>query len=146
MARAGREIMIQRSIDDVFGLLSDAENDPKYSHLVIEAVRTSPGPIGVGTTARLVSTMFGRRITNDWEVTEYEPNRAYAWERTSAGDRLGGRMTFEEVDGGTLVKAEIVAEPRGIARFAAGLIVTMGARGLERDLARLKSLMETHVL
>jgi polyketide cyclase/dehydrase/lipid transport protein len=146
MARAGREITIRRSVDDVFGLLSDAENDPKYSHLVIEAVRTSPGPIAVGTTARLVSTMFGRRITNDWVVTEFEPNRAYAWERTSAGDRLGGRMTFAEVDGGTLVKAEIVAEPRGIARFAARLIVTMGARGLERDLARLKSLMEAHTL
>jgi uncharacterized protein YndB with AHSA1/START domain len=146
VARAGREVTIKRSIADVFGLLSDAENDPKYSHLVVEAVRTSPGPIAVGTTARLVSKMFGRRITNDWEVTEFEPNRAYAWERTSPGDRLGGRMTFEEVDGGTLVKAEIVAEPRGVVRFAARLIVTMGARGLEQDLARLKNLMETHVL
>ena len=146
MGRAGREITTYRSIDDVFGLLSNAENDPKYSHLVVEAVRTSLGPIDVGTTARLVSKMFGRRITNDWEVTEFEPNRAYAWKRTSKGDRLGGRMTFEEQGGGTLVKAEIVAEPRGIAPFAARLIVTMGVRGLDRDLARLKSLMEAHTL
>jgi hypothetical protein len=39
-----------------------------------------------------------------------------------------------------------VAEPRGVARFAARLIATMGARGLERDLAMVKTLMEAHTL
>lgn len=146
MATAGCEVTINRSVEDVFAILSNAENDPTYSSLVVEARRTSPGPIGVGTTARLVSRMFGRRIVNDWTVTEFDPNRTYAWQRTSGGVPLGGRMTFDEVDGRTRVSATITVEPDGILRFIAPLIATLGRRGFKKDLANLKHLMEAHVL
>jgi uncharacterized membrane protein len=146
MAMAGCEVTINRAVEDVFAILSNAENDPRYSSLVVEAHRTSPGPIGVGTTARLVSRMFGRRIVNDWTVTEFDPNRAYAWQRTSGGVPLGGRMTFDEADGRTRVSATITVEPDGILRLIAPLIATVGRRGFKKDLANLKQLMETHVL
>lgn len=146
LARAGCEITIHRPVEDVFAVLSNAENDPKYSSLVVEAHKTSIGPIGVGTTARLVSKMFGRRVENEWKVTEFVPNRTYAWQRTSGGAPLGGRMTFEEIDGGTRVRATIEAEPEGLLRFAGPLIATMGRRGFEKDLANLKNLMEARVL
>lgn len=35
--------------------------------------KTYPGPMGVGTTARLVRTDQGRRIEGTMEVTEYQP-------------------------------------------------------------------------
>jgi hypothetical protein len=49
------------------------QNHPKWDPAVTAITQTSPGPMGVGTTARLVRTDRGRRIEGSMEVIEYEP-------------------------------------------------------------------------
>jgi uncharacterized membrane protein len=139
-------ITINRSVEDVFAVLSNIENDPKYSSLVVEATKTSAGPTGVGATARLVSKFMGRRIENEWVMTEFEPNRQYGWRSTSGPVPLGGLLTFEPATGGTRVAGTVEAEPRGLFRLIGPLIVSMGRRQLQHDLANCKRLMEANAL
>jgi len=40
--------------------MSNVENNPKWSSVALEVEQTSPGPIGVGTTSRLVGKLLGR--------------------------------------------------------------------------------------
>src|SRR5215211_3741822 len=45
----------------------------KWDPAVTSITQTSPGPMGVGTTARLVRTDRGRQLQGSMEVTEYQP-------------------------------------------------------------------------
>jgi hypothetical protein len=49
------------------------QNHPTWDPAVTSITQTSPGPMGVGTTARLVRTDRGRRVDGTMEVTEYQP-------------------------------------------------------------------------
>jgi uncharacterized protein YndB with AHSA1/START domain len=67
--------VIDRPLEDVFAVLSNEENRPKWSSTSIEVKKTSEGPIGVGTTWRGVYKIFGKRMERESVYTEYEPNR-----------------------------------------------------------------------
>ena len=55
-------IVINRPLEEVFAYLSDLENNMNWRAGMIEAKKTSAGPIGVGTTYRLVSSAGGSKV------------------------------------------------------------------------------------
>ena len=146
MAKFETSIVINRPLEEVFALLSNAENDLKWQSGTIESKKTSDGPIGVGTTWRRVSRFLGRRIESEDEVTEYELNRKLAVKSKSGPFPLEGRTTFERVEGGTRINLKGEAEIGGFFKLAEPLVVSIGKRQLEADIANLKDLMEAHAL
>ena len=48
MASFENTVMIRRSIEDVFGFLSDFENVPTWNYAISETHKVSQGPVGVG--------------------------------------------------------------------------------------------------
>lgn len=146
MGKAEVSTTINRSVEDVFAVLSNVEDTPKWSSAALEDKITSAGPIGVGATAHLVSTFLGRRIESDAEITEFEPNRRLTMQSTSGPIPFRGSMTLEPVEAGTRVNATFKAEPGGFFKLAEPIFVRMGKRQLESDLANLKDLMEANAL
>jgi hypothetical protein len=71
--------VIERPPAEVFQFVATDhfQNHPKWDPAVTAITQTSPGPMGVGTTARLVRTDRGRRLEGTMEVTEYEPVRRF---------------------------------------------------------------------
>jgi uncharacterized protein YndB with AHSA1/START domain len=138
--------VIKRRVEDVFTVLSNPANDPTWSSAVVEAEQTSPGPIGVGTTARFVSKLLGRRITTDWEITEFEPNQRFVALSNSRPFPVQVSMTFQPTEGGTRVSVTYEAEPAGILKLTVPLFVSMGKRQLQSALDNLKRLMEANAL
>ena len=146
MATAELSTTINRPVEDVFAVMSNVEDNPKWSSAALEAKQTSAGPIGVGTTAHFVGKFIGRRIESDSVVTEFEPNRKFTWESKSGPFPLRGSFTFEPVEGGTRVNAIFEAEPGGFFKLAEPLFVGMAKRQFQGDLANLKDLMEADAL
>ena len=146
MVKLETSTVINRPLEEVFALLSNAENDPKWQSGTIESKKTSDGPIGVGTTWRRVSQLIGRRIESESEFTEYELNRKLAFKSKSGPIQFESRMTFERVEGGTRINTKFEAEIGGFFKLAEPLVVSMGKRQLEGDFANLKDLMEAHAL
>ena len=146
MARFTCSTAIKRPVEDVFSVLSDPANDPTWSSAVVEAEQTSPGPIGVGTTARFVSKLLGRRIETDWEITEFEPNHRFVALSKSRPFPLQVSMNFESAEGGTRVSVTYEAEPGGFLKLTVPLFVIMGKRQLQSALDNLKGLMEAKAL
>ncbi len=146
MARFETSTVINRPLEEVFALLSNAENDPKWQSGTIEAKKTSDGPIGVGTTWRRVSQLIGQRIESESEITEYELNRKYAVKSKSGPFPFEGRITFEQVNGGTRINLKGEAEVGGFFKLAEPLVVSLAKRQFEADNANLKDLMEAHAL
>ncbi len=146
MARAEVSTTIKRPIEDVWAVISDVENNPKWSSVALEAKRTSPGPIGVGTTARFVGRFLGRRIESESVVTEFEANKKYSFESKSGPFPIRATTTLEQVEGGTRVKSIIDAEPGGFFKLAEPLVISIGKRQFQGDLDNLKDLMEANAL
>lgn len=146
MAKFEISTVIKRPTEEVFAVMSNAENISKWQSGTIEAEKTSDGPIGVGTTWRSVSRFLGRRIESESEFTEYELNRKLGFKSKSGPIQFEVRMTFERVEGGTRINTKFEAEIGGFFKLAEPLVMSMGKRQLEGDLANLKDLMEAHAL
>jgi carbon monoxide dehydrogenase subunit G len=74
MARFRQSVVINHPVERVFAFVSDFENDPPWSG-VAEVHRTSPGPLGIGTTFQLRQRFLGRHLDVVLDVVHYEPNR-----------------------------------------------------------------------
>lgn len=75
MIRVDREIDVDRPAATVFERLTRIEDLPRWQPAILEARLTSSGPIGPGSTARIVADAGGRRIEADARVTEFDRPR-----------------------------------------------------------------------
>ena len=146
MAIADINTTIKRPVEDVFAMVSNIENNPKWSSGVLEAKTTSVGPIGMGTTGHVVGKILGKRIESDSEITGFKQNRIFAAQSKSGPFPFRLSMTFDAVEGGTRVSGTIEAEPGGFFKLAEPLFVSMARRQFQNDLDNLKDLMEANAL
>jgi len=145
MLKIESSVVINRPVEEVFAVLSNHENYPKWNPPVMEVKKTSTGPIGLGTTWRSVSHRLGKRRETESETVEYEPNRKVT-RRHTHGMPVKDHLSFEGVGGGTRVTEIMEAEPGGFFRLAAPLLVPLMKRQLNGTLTNLKELMEAHTL
>jgi uncharacterized membrane protein len=144
--KAEVSITIKRSIEDVFAVLSNVEDTPKWSSNAVEEKMTSEGPVGVGSTRRAVVRSFGRTTENEAEVTEFEPNCRIALQGISAALPFRVSMDFERVTAGTRVDWTWEMAPRGFLKLAGPLLTGVFRRQFHKDLNTLKDLMESGAL
>ena len=142
MTRITQSVTVNRPVEEVWDFISNFENTTRWSRGVLEARQTSPGPLGVGSTLRTVVKAFGRRRTADYLVTEYEPNRAFAFEVTSGPMASRARYSVEPAGAGTRLTASGQAEATGLYKLLAPLLVRTLERHSQDDLAAVKRILE----
>lgn len=64
MAGFELNIVINRPIEEVFGFLTNLENDVKWWREWVDVKKTSEGPVGIDTRVSLSGELFDRRIAN----------------------------------------------------------------------------------
>lgn len=139
-------IVINRPLEEVFIFLSNLENNLKWRSGMIKAEKISEGPIGVGTTYRMINNYFGRRVEGEAVVTEYELNRKYATMNKS-GFPIETQRMFAAVEGGTRVTFAVKAELLGgFFKLAEPLVASIGKRRLEADAFLVKHVIEAGTL
>jgi carbon monoxide dehydrogenase subunit G len=109
-------VMIRRSIEDVFGFLSDFENVPRWNYAISETHKVSEGPVGVGTIYQQVRSVPSRSEER-FEVTAYNPPR-----QLEIQGQLGpfpSRLAYalDAVPEGTRVTNSVELELRGASRL-----------------------------
>jgi uncharacterized membrane protein len=146
MAKIEVSTVINRPVEEVFAVLSNEENRPKWSSTTIEVKKTSEGPIGVGTTWRAVDRIFGRRMERDSVYTAYELHRKLTQKSTSGPVPFEVQSIYEPVDGGRGTRVIIIAEaqPSGLFKLAGSFLMMIRKRQFARDLANLKAMIEAH--
>lgn len=138
------EIVIDRPVEVVAEYVADPSNASEW-YVNIESVhwRTAP-PVTVGSRMDFVARFLGRRLAYTYEVVELVPmeqlvmrtaqgpfpmETSYQW--ASSGDRS------------THMSLRNRGEPSGFAGVAAPLMSVAMRRANQKDLARLKSLLES---
>ena len=131
-------IRIDRPVDEVFGLLSDFENIPKWNYYVLDVRQLSESPIGVGTTYHQVR----KTDEQDFRITESEPNHTVAMKTLpQSSPSLEMRFTLYEEGNTTLIRDEWkldTGRPAIFERLAGGRVKSAVAE----NLAKLKELLE----
>ncbi len=140
-------VTIQRPAGDVFAVLADLGSAARWSSALEEELLT-PGPLRVGSRRRaVVPTFAGRTTENEMELTELVPDRRLAM-RGVAGFPFPVRILaeLEPAGGGALLRWTTWLEPGGAARLTIPVLAASYRRSFSRDLARLKSMMESGAL
>ncbi len=143
MIKIENSVVINRPVDEVFEFLANSENDPQWQSGAQEVMKTSEGPIGVGTTFTTVSRLLGRRLESTVEYTAYEPNKRLAGKATSGPIPFQFETTFEPAaEGGTKVTNSGEGDAGGFFKLAEPLVARMLRRQFDTNSANLKDLLE----
>lgn len=136
-------IIIDRPIEAVFGVLTNVENTGKWFPGDVAEWWTSPPPHGVGSTRRARVKMGLMTTENDAVATVFEPPHRAGMKGTSKNAPFDAMLTFEPVDGGTLVDSSIELLLRGPARLFGGMFTRWYQKSWDRGLVNLKRMMES---
>jgi uncharacterized protein YndB with AHSA1/START domain len=135
-------IRINRPVENVFAYVTDIVNDPSWHTDILEAKRTTEGPIGVGTTyeVRIKPSMgvSGGIV----EVVEFEPTRKQVLRSEMGRMRPTVTYLFEPADGGTNFTRRVQIELSGPIRLMQPFIRAMGKKRNTAFLANLKRVLE----
>jgi uncharacterized protein YndB with AHSA1/START domain len=142
MATFQNTVTIRRPVQDVFGLLADFENIPTWNYAIVETRKTSPGPVGVGTTYRQIRSV-PRRSEEGFEVTAFEPTS-----RLGIHGEIGpftATMTYLLTplgDGTSLTNTVDLQPTSGALRLIAPLAASRVKKAVAANLDTLKQLLE----
>jgi uncharacterized membrane protein len=142
MISVEKNIHINKPAAAVFAFVAEFANDAKWQKDLVRSEKTSDGPIAVGTTGLLVQKFAGQEIKNEVVVTVYDPPKTYAFKTTSGPVQFEGSLSLEEMAGGTHVTMKAKGEPGGFFKLAEGMLQKELEKGFERDLAKLKEILE----
>jgi Polyketide cyclase / dehydrase and lipid transport len=137
--------VIKRPPAEVFRFVATDhfQNHPKWDPAVTSVTKTSPGPMGVGTTARLVRTDRGRRVEGSMEVTEYQPVSRFTQVSQFGPFTLHARATFEPVaPASTGLELVIDTHARGAIRLLLPLMKGTFRKTMARSLRVIKEQVE----
>ncbi len=151
----GNTVSVERVVnakpDEIFALLADAgkhasfDGSESVNHASQQSVPLSMGSkFGMAMRGRKETLFIPYRTTNT--VIEYEPDRRIAWQTTSMGGLVGGRVWRYELspaDAGTLVR-----ETWDVSRDKQKWMITSGSMprqtqdGMRATLERIAGLLE----
>ena len=142
MARIEESAEIKRPVDKVFTYTTDAKNWSKWQSIIPEAEQTSQGPVSVGTTFKGNSHMMG--LTMKWtaKATEYEPNRNFGKNITSAGMTIEQHNTYSPMNGGVKFTIVYDIKVRGLFKLFSSMLINTMRKELKKSLGNLKSVLE----
>jgi hypothetical protein len=136
------QIEIGSPLDRVVSYASDPSNAPEW-YVNIKAVEwKTPPPLAVGSKVAFVAHFLGRKLAYTYEFVEISGERLVM--RTSDGPfPMETTYTWKPLSGlRTRMSLRNRGEPRGFSRFVAPVLASAMRRANEKDLVRLKALLE----
>jgi uncharacterized protein YndB with AHSA1/START domain len=132
MRRLQASAVIAATPEVVFAFLADPANLPRWQTGIVSAERTSPDPVGVGSTARVVRELAGQRMSVDLIVTAYEAGRRLVLASEVSGIGVEATLHLQPRESATDLRFEMTIRAQNV--FMAPL-EGMVAGAAEHDLA-----------
>jgi uncharacterized membrane protein len=139
-------IEIQRPLRDVFSVVGNLENDPRWQQAVTNVTKVSTGPIVEGTRFRHVVRLMGRPTVVDMEFLHFDRERRYVLDCVTGPLEFTTDVRFEPVARGTRMVTLVAGQPKGLVKLAAITLSNHRRHEIESDLHNLKRMMEAGLL
>ena len=138
------EVVIDRPLRVVADYVADPANAPEW-YTNIESVewRTEP-PVAVGSRLDFVAHFLGRRIAYTYEIAEFVEHERLVMRTTQGPFPMETSYRWSAPDNrSTHMTLRNRGEPSGFAGIAAPLMSAAIRRANQKDLNRLKTLLES---
>jgi uncharacterized protein YndB with AHSA1/START domain len=143
MATFENTVTIRRAVEDVFAFLADFENIPSWNYAIVETKKTSPGPVGVGTTYRQLRSVPSRS-EEGFQVTAFEPSSRLEVHGDIGPFTATISYLLAPTDHGTrLTNVVDLESASGVLRLVAPLAASRVKTAVAANLDTLKQLLET---
>lgn len=143
MTHIAGAVVIDAPVDEVFDLVADERNEPRYNPRIARVDKVSPGPVGAGARFVAVPKGMGPKGKMTLTIVEYDrPHRLRNAVR-SALMQVDGTLTFEETDGGTRLRWEWDMRLLGPMRLLSPMLAIIGPSWERRNWLDLKAYMES---
>ena len=137
------EVTIAAPVSEVFDMVADERNEPRYNPRIVRAEKVTEGPVGRGARFVAEPKSMGAKGEMTLEVLEYDrPHRLHNVVRSSYM-RVDGTLTFEEVDGGTRLSWDWDMGLVGPMRVLSPVLAVIGPGWERRNWLGLKEYMES---
>lgn len=138
------EIVIERPIPAVEAFAIDPANVPRWYANIDTAEQLTPGPVRVGSRLAFRATFMGRRLEYTYEVVEHVPGERFVMRTAQGPFPMETTYTWSPAgEGATGMALRNRGEPSGFGNVAAVVMVPAMRRANRKDLALLKSLLES---
>jgi uncharacterized protein YndB with AHSA1/START domain len=136
------ETIIDRPRDVVAAFAGDPTNAPRW-YVNIRSVEWEGEPrVALGARAAFVAQFLGRRLAYTYEVVELVPGERLVMRTAEGPFPMETTYTWADVPGGTRMTLRNRGEPAGFSKLVAPLMAFAMRRAMNKDLARLKGLLE----
>jgi uncharacterized protein YndB with AHSA1/START domain len=142
MASFENTVIIRRPVEEVFAFLADFENVPKWNYAIVETTKTSPGPVGVGTTYRQTRSV-PTRSEEGFEVTAFEPPRRLEIQGQIGPFRARISYLLEPTGSGTRLRNAVDLGSSGPLTLVAPLVTSRVKHAVAANLDTLEQLLST---
>jgi hypothetical protein len=137
------EIVIARPCEQVAAYASDPAHAPDWYANIASVRWRTPPPVAVGSRLDFVARFLGRTLAYTYEVVEHRPHRMVM--RTAQGPFPMETTYTWQPDGASSTRMTLRnrGEPAGFAKVTAPVMAAAMRRANEKDLARLKRILES---
>jgi hypothetical protein len=138
--------IVQRPPEVVFDFVArhHFENHPRWDPDLLEMRQTSLGPVGVGTTARVVRQQGRGQVEGTATVLEYEPDRRAAWAVRFGPFRLNQRAELmpEQRGAATRLRLSVETSAAGPSRVIVPFLRGRFRKTMNHSLSTIAALLE----
>jgi hypothetical protein len=143
MVKHELDITIDRPLPEVFAYLCDFQKSTEWQKSGLAEVKpVTNGPMAVGYQFIGVRYFMGRRMESLLEMTDFQPNKQFAYKSLSGTTPFKQIFQFEATPQGTKVSTMIELETSGLMGLAAPLIASSLKRDMGSDFETLKKQLE----
>ena len=140
------DVIIERVIaaprEQVAAFAGDPTHAPEwYSNIKSVQWLTAP-PVALGSRMTFVAHFLGRKLEYTYEITELVPGEKLVMRTAQGPFPMETTYTFAPAARGTRVTLRNRGEPSGFARICAPMMARAMRRENEKDLAKLRELLE----
>jgi uncharacterized protein YndB with AHSA1/START domain len=137
------EVTIGAPVDEVFDMVADERNEPRYNSRIVRADKVSEGPVGAGSRFVAEPKSMGSKGEMTLTIVEYDrPHRLHNVVR-SAYMHVDGQLTFEGIEGGTRLTWDWDMRLVGPMRIPSPVLALVGPAWEHRNWVGLKQYMES---
>jgi hypothetical protein len=138
------EIEIDRPRTEVAAFAAEPDNATAWYENIESVEWVTPPPLVPGSRVAFAARFLGRRLSYTYEIADLAPGERLTMRTTQGPFPMETTYVWSDMPGGgTRMELRNRGEPAGFSRLAAPMLAGAMRRANRKDLARLKTLLES---
>ena len=138
------DTVIDRPLAEVAAFAGDPDRAPEWYVNIKSVEWKTPPPLTIGSRIAFVAQFLGRRLAYTYEIVELVPGQRLVMRTAEGPFPMETTYTWEDAGASrTRMTLRNRGEPSGFGKLVAPVMASAMRRANRKDLARLKSIVET---